>query len=103
MCPYVPEETFWLESFDRVARTGASVRLENYHHPTKHRYAAFVVRVGVEGSNRVAIVFDDITEQREFEEKLRASEDQFHTLTDAVPQIIWTNNSDGTADYFNSR
>ncbi|HEY0551546.1 MAG TPA: PAS domain-containing sensor histidine kinase, partial [Verrucomicrobiae bacterium] len=34
---------------------------------------------------------------------LRQSENRLSTLTDAVPQIIWTNSADGTANYFNKR
>jgi PAS domain-containing protein len=38
----------------------------------------------------------DITEQQHAEENLRR-------LIDAIPQIVWTNNVDGTASYFNRR
>ncbi|MCE7071876.1 PAS domain S-box protein [Dyadobacter sp. CY327] len=66
---YVPgEEPFWLENFDCVARTGEPARVESYHQATRHWYSAFVVRVGDQGSNRVAIVFDDITERKQQEE-----------------------------------
>ena len=32
---------------------------------------------------------------------LRESEARFHTLADAVPQVIWANNASGMAIYFN--
>jgi PAS domain S-box-containing protein len=45
----------------------------------------------------------DLTEQKRAQEALRASETRFRTLSDAVPQLIWTNTPDGYANYFNQR
>lgn len=45
----------------------------------------------------------DLTREREIEAAMRASEARFRTLSDSVPQIIWTNNARGEANYFNSR
>jgi PAS domain S-box-containing protein len=52
----------------------------------------------------------DITEQQHAEEnlrdrqqRLRESEGSMRRLIDAIPQIVWTNNADGTTNYFNRR
>jgi PAS domain-containing protein len=45
----------------------------------------------------------DITERRQAERALKESEERLRTLADAVPQIIWTNDAFGVADYFNRR
>jgi PAS domain S-box-containing protein len=37
------------------------------------------------------------------QEALRISEGRFRTVTDAVPQIIWANDANGKANYFNRR
>ena len=42
-------------------------------------------------------------EKARAEKALRRSEERLRTLADAVPQIIWTNNAEGDADYFNQR
>jgi PAS domain S-box-containing protein len=42
-------------------------------------------------------------ERARAEEALRTSEARFRTLSDAVPQIIWTNTAEGRANYFNQR
>lgn len=42
-------------------------------------------------------------ERAEAEEMLSSSEDQMRRLANVVPQIIWTNNVEGKADYFNQR
>jgi len=45
----------------------------------------------------------DVTEQRELEEKFRAGEERFRTLTEAVPQMVWTTNPKGNITFFNHR
>ncbi len=45
----------------------------------------------------------DMTERKRAEEQVRESEARFRTLADAVPQLIWTNDADGWANYFNQR
>ena len=45
----------------------------------------------------------DMTEQRLAEAAVRDSEVRFRTLADAVPQVVWTNDTEGYANYFNER
>ncbi|MGH6763776.1 MAG: PAS domain-containing protein [Phyllobacterium sp.] len=45
----------------------------------------------------------DITERKAIEEKLANSELGLRTLTDAMPQMVWSTRSDGHHDYFNAR
>lgn len=45
----------------------------------------------------------DIDEQKREEEETRASEVRFRTLADAIPQIVWTADSQGNIDFFNHR
>lgn len=45
----------------------------------------------------------NITHRKKTEEALRISEKRFRTLTDAVPQLIWSNDEQGKANYFNQR
>jgi len=37
------------------------------------------------------------------ERRLRQSEEQFRFLTGAIPQIVWTSDAEGTADYYNQQ
>jgi PAS domain S-box-containing protein len=48
-------------------------------------------------------VSHDITERKEAEARLRASEADFRTLAEAVPQIVWVTRPDGWNVYFNQR
>ncbi len=51
----------------------------------------------------VVLTFIDITDRKSFESALRATEQRLQTLADAVPHIIWTNDREGKAVYFNQR
>lgn len=45
----------------------------------------------------------DISDRKEAEKAVRQSEARFRTLSDAVPQVIWSNDGKGKANYFNQR
>src|SRR6185312_4843484 len=45
----------------------------------------------------------DITEAKKAESLLRISEKRFRTLTESLPQLIWTADRDGTVDFFSQQ
>ncbi|HKP04234.1 MAG TPA: chemotaxis protein CheB [Chthoniobacterales bacterium] len=51
----------------------------------------------------VVVTFIDITRRHRAEDAVRESEERMARLADAIPQIVWTNTVDGTANYFNRR
>jgi two-component system cell cycle sensor histidine kinase/response regulator CckA len=53
--------------------------------------------------DNIASQISQFCERRKTEGALRASEEQFRQLADAMPQIVWTARPDGTIDYFNER
>ncbi|RYY60814.1 MAG: PAS domain S-box protein [Chitinophagaceae bacterium] len=45
----------------------------------------------------------DITDMKMAQQALGQSEARFRTFSDALPQVIWTNDGEGKADYFNAK
>ena len=56
-----------------------------------------------DGQYGVICYYFDSTKLRQAQEDLRQSEERFRQLADAMPQLVWTANSDGITDYYNSR
>ncbi|MCB2377151.1 PAS domain-containing protein [Hymenobacter sp. BT635] len=45
----------------------------------------------------------DVQNQREMQEQLRRSEEQFRFMAESIPQVVWTAQPDGQLDYLNQR
>lgn len=61
-------ERFWIDTYDRVARSGIPERVENYNQATDRWYNVHVSRVG--GQDRqVAVLFEDITQRKQREQQ----------------------------------
>ncbi len=74
-------EEFWIDAYDRVARTGEPFRFV-YHAalPRNVWFDIHAFRLGGEESNRVAVVLNDITERIRREEALKESEARYRSL-----------------------
>lgn len=53
--------------------------------------------------NGIAVSFTDITTRKKEEEARKLSDERFHTLTEAMPQMVWITNADGLTNYFNAQ
>jgi PAS domain S-box-containing protein len=51
----------------------------------------------------VNVAAEEITDRKRAEAALHTSERQFHTLADAIPQLVWMAGPDGTIFWFNKR
>jgi PAS domain S-box-containing protein len=82
----VPDlEEFWFETYGKVALTGEAIRFENKSEPMNRWFDVHASRVGEASRRRVAIIFNDITERKKYEENLRGSELRFRGLQQATP------------------
>jgi PAS domain S-box-containing protein len=73
-------EAHWFEIYGTVALTGEPVRFENEAKALGRHYEVVAYRVGGSGSRKVAILFNDITERKNAESKLRAQFERLNLL-----------------------
>lgn len=71
-------EDQWVETYDRVSRTGAPIRFARESKAMGRWYDAYAFRIDESGSDRVGVLFKDITDQKRAEEDLRRSEQTAH-------------------------
>jgi PAS domain S-box-containing protein len=64
-------ERHWFDTYGKVALTGEPVRFENRAEPFGRWYDVHAFRTGEPQERRVAILFNDITERRNAEDRLR--------------------------------
>ena len=67
-------EQFWFETYGRVARTRQAATFESYAEGFGRWFDVRAVPVGDPADRQIAILFNDVTERRTAEERLRASE-----------------------------
>lgn len=95
----------------RRAFAGEAVRLPAIHYdpaelgrPGFARWVEATARPITGPDGRVAevmLIHEDVTERLLADRALRDSELQFRTITDAVPQMVWSTLPDGYHDYYN--
>ena len=64
-------DSFWFETYGRVATTGEPVRFESPAPAMGRWFDVYATRLGGEDSRRVALLFSDITARKRSEETLR--------------------------------
>lgn len=77
MLEFVPGiEAHWLESYDRVARTGEPIRFAAEYKGLGRWFDVYAFRIGGMTGARLAVLFNDITKRKLAEDALRASEER---------------------------
>jgi len=74
-----------------------AIRKDGSEFPIELSVSAFKVRAGWYAVG----VMRDISERKRIETALREREAEFHTLAEAMPQIVWITRTDGWNIYFN--
>ena len=67
-------EQFWFDIYGHVAKTGIPTNFENYAKAFERWFDVRAVRVGNPEERTIAIIFNDVTERRDAQERLLASE-----------------------------
>ncbi|MCG2594452.1 PAS domain S-box protein [Ramlibacter sp. XY19] len=95
----------------RRAFAGEAMRIPAIHYdpavlgkPGQARWVEATACPITDGQGRVAeimLIHEDVTDRLLAERQLRASESQFRTIADALPQMVWSTLPDGFHDYYN--
>ena len=96
-------EPYWREVLGRVAKTGESIRVQRPIAALGKIFDVFAFRTDDPAKHRVGFLFTDVTEQKRKERELKESEAKFRTITEVMPQMVWSTTPDGFHDYFNRR
>jgi PAS domain S-box-containing protein len=104
---FAPElERFWFDAYGHVAKTGEPASFESYAQAFGRWFDVRAVRVGAPADRRIAILFNDVTQRHDAEDRLRVSESlarenvQRVQLALAAGAIIGTWNWDLRTDRF---
>ncbi len=60
---------------------------------------AAISQLSIQGRKFYTVILRDVTQRRQAEEVLRASERRFRDLIESIPQLVWTCRPDGPCDY----
>jgi len=94
-------EDHWFEIYGRIALTGEPVRFENQAAQLHRWYDVYAFRVGDPGDRKVAILFKDITEQRQSQEAMRAAKARFEGILAIAEDVIISVDSNQNIVLFN--
>ena len=104
---FAPElERFWFDAYGHVAKTGEPASFESYAQAFGRWFDVRAVRVDAPADRRIAILFNDVTQRHDAEDRLRVSESlarenvQRVQLALAAGAIIGTWNWDLRTDRF---
>lgn len=78
-------EPHWFELYGKVARTGDAVRFREGSEAMGRWFDVFAFHIGEANSNKVALLFTNITEQKKAEEAIRQSEANLRNIILQAP------------------
>lgn len=94
-------EKKWIETYASVAKTGKPIRFIDNSVPMGRWFDVYAFRIGEKNDNKVALLFTDITKNKQMEESLRERENKFREMADHAPVMIWITDPKGVCTYLN--
>nr|WP_314444373.1 PAS domain S-box protein [uncultured Sphingomonas sp.] len=100
----VPDlEQSWFDRYGEVVRTGTAIRFVDHAEPLGRWFEVYAFPIGDPAQHNVAVLFSDVTERVEREQRLRTSEQDLRLRLNAIPQMVWSTLPDGYHDFYNER
>ncbi|AYD05209.1 PAS domain-containing protein [Neorhizobium sp. NCHU2750] len=96
-------EQYWFDIYGEVARSQQKTSFVHEAAALGFFYEVQAFPTDGPGSDHVAILFSDRSEQRKFENALKASEAEFRTLSQSMMNHVWIANAEGIPTWFNDR
>jgi PAS domain S-box-containing protein len=93
-----PDRTKFTDHYKRIAESGKSEQFEETYEGRVLQVHAYKRREG-----GVAIFYREVTDERESQRKIEESERRYRTLTETLPQLVWTCRPDGQCDYLSQQ
>lgn len=90
----------FVENYARTMNEGVATEFEAYYPEPLNLWLRIMAHPAKDG---IIIFFRDVTDQRQHEEALRASETRYRVLTELNPQALWTADAQGRVLYANQR
>lgn len=95
-------EAQWFEIYGKVALTGEDVHFVQGSEAMGRWFDVYAFKVGGDDSNKVALLFTDITARKQTELALKFSENQLRLITDSLPAFISYINNKQQYQFVNS-
>jgi PAS domain S-box-containing protein len=84
-------EQYWFDIYGRVAMTGEPIRFTNEARSMSDRwFDVYAFRLGGPESRRLALLFNDVSEQKRAEQALAETQDRLRSALDAGAVGTWT-------------
>jgi len=96
-------EERWFEVYGKVALTGEATHFIEHSSVLDRWFDVYAFRLEDQGSNKVAVLFTDITDRKQAEKKIKDSETLFRTFADSIPNLAWIANGDGRIYWYNKQ
>jgi len=92
---------FWFDTYGNVALTGQPIRFTKEAKSLNRWFDVYAFRLGGQGSNTVVILFTNITERKQAEQKLAESEAFNRNILESSPDCLQVLTMEGRVEYMN--